>query len=128
MSHHVERPTDITVPEGSLWAKLPLIAGAIGGLGTIATVGMMLGYRLEAPTPDETAGLGDLPEPLRPFAELEARVPGSFYVNALAVFDAYRDSGIGTRLLQAAAGRATALGCPRLSLMVFSQLIRLAAV
>jgi ribosomal protein S18 acetylase RimI-like enzyme len=85
------------------------------------TVGMMLGYRLEAPTPDETAGLGDLPEPLRPFAELEARVPGSFYVNALAVFDAYRDSGIGTRLLQAAAGRATALGCPRLSLMVFSQ-------
>ena len=44
MSHHVERPTDITIPEGSLWAKLPLIAGAIGGLGTIATVGMMLGH------------------------------------------------------------------------------------
>jgi hypothetical protein len=44
MSHHVERPTDITVPEGSLWAKLPLIAGAIGGLSTIATVGMMLGH------------------------------------------------------------------------------------
>lgn len=85
------------------------------------TVGMMLGYRLEAPTPREIAGLDDLPELLRPFAELEFEVPGSFYVNALAVFDSYRDSGIGTRLLQAAAGRASALGCPRLALMVFSQ-------
>jgi len=85
------------------------------------TVGMMLGYRLDAPAPDEVAGLDDLPELLRPFVELEFEVPGSFYVNALAVFDSCRDSGIGTRLLQAAAGRATALGCPRLSLMVFSQ-------
>lgn len=83
--------------------------------------GMMLGYRLPEPTADEVTALDDLPELLRPLAELELTVPGSFYVNALAVFDGYRDSGIGTRLLQAAAGRATAQGCTRLSLLVFSQ-------
>src|SRR3546814_14453244 len=52
---------------------------------------------------------------------LERTVPGSFYVNALAVFEGYRDCGIGTRLLQAAAGRATAVGCTRLSLLVFAR-------
>ena len=85
------------------------------------TAGMMLGYRLAEPTPEAIAGLGDLPDLLRPLVELELEAPDSFYVNALAVFDGYRDNGIGTRLLQAAAGRATALGCPRLSLLVFSQ-------
>lgn len=44
MSHHVERPTDITIPEGGLWAKLPLIAGGIGGLSTLATIAMMFGH------------------------------------------------------------------------------------
>lgn len=83
--------------------------------------GMMLGYRLEEPTAEDIAALDDLPSLLRPLVELEYRVPGSFYINALAVFDGYRDSGVGTRLLQAAASRATSLGCTRLSLQVFSQ-------
>jgi len=39
----IERPTDITIPETSLWAKLPLIAGGVGGLCTLATIGMMFG-------------------------------------------------------------------------------------
>lgn len=42
-SHAVERPTDITVPATGLWAKLPLIAGAIGVLGTGFTIAMMFG-------------------------------------------------------------------------------------
>lgn len=37
----VERPTDITVPPTSLFAKLPMIAGGIGGLCTLAVVAMM---------------------------------------------------------------------------------------
>lgn len=83
--------------------------------------GMMLGYRLAVPTPRDLAGLDDLPALLRPIVELEYQVPGSFYINALAVFEGYRDAGVGTRLLQAAAGRATSLGCTRLSVQVFSQ-------
>jgi hypothetical protein len=39
----IERPTDITVPATSLWAKLPLIAGGVGGVGTLATIAMMFG-------------------------------------------------------------------------------------
>lgn len=81
--------------------------------------GMVLGYRLDASSPESRVTLGDLPPVLRPLAEIEYRVPGSFYVSVLAVFDGYRDSGVGTRLLQAAAGRATSLGCTRLSMQVF---------
>ncbi len=42
MTTAIERPTDITIPATSLWAKLPLIAGGIGGLGTLATIVMMV--------------------------------------------------------------------------------------
>lgn len=42
MSHsQVERPTDITVPPTGLWAKLPMIAGGVGGLCTLFTIAMM---------------------------------------------------------------------------------------
>ena len=42
MSHsQVERPTDITVPPTGLWARLPLIAGGVGGLCTLFTIAMM---------------------------------------------------------------------------------------
>lgn len=83
--------------------------------------GMMLGYRLPDRAALDLGALDELPDLLRPLAELELTVPGSFYVNAVAVFEAYRDCGIGTRLLQAAAGRATAQGCTRLSLLVFAR-------
>ncbi len=46
-SHAVERPTDITVPSTGLWAKLPLIAGIIGLIGTGITVAMMFGEHKE---------------------------------------------------------------------------------
>lgn len=83
--------------------------------------GMMLGYRLPEAGEQDHAGLDDLVELLRPLVELELTVPGSYYINALAVFDGYRDCGVGTRLLQAAAGRATALGCNRLSLLLLGR-------
>lgn len=83
--------------------------------------GMMLGHWLDASCSQHIVRLEDLPPLLRPLAELECQVPGSFYVSVLSVFDAFRDAGIGTRLLQAAAGRATSLGCTRLSAQVFSQ-------
>jgi hypothetical protein len=43
----IERPTDITVPATGLWAKLPMVAGGVGALGTLATVGMMFGEHKE---------------------------------------------------------------------------------
>lgn len=47
MSHAVERPTDITVPPTSLWAKMPLYAGVAGIAGTGFTVAMMFGENKE---------------------------------------------------------------------------------
>ena len=47
MSHAIERPTDITVPPTSLWAKMPLIAGVVGVAGTGFTVAMMFGEHKE---------------------------------------------------------------------------------
>ena len=82
--------------------------------------GMMLGFRIDQPTGQDWAALAKVPSQLRPIVELEYQVPGAFYINALAVFARFRDLGVGTRLLQAAASRATALGCTRLAHQVFS--------
>ncbi len=43
----IERPTDITVPATSLWAKLPALAGGVGAVSTLVTVGMMFGEHKE---------------------------------------------------------------------------------
>lgn len=43
MSHHIEKPTDITVPPTSLWAKLPMIGGAMAVVGLGATLGSAFG-------------------------------------------------------------------------------------
>lgn len=83
--------------------------------------GMMLGYWLDRPVPANREMSDIQPPILRSLAELASLVPGSYLVNMLAVYDGHRDSGIGTRLLQAAASRATAHGCTRLSAQVFGQ-------
>lgn len=44
MSHHqVQKPTDITIPSSSLWAKLPAIGGVMAVVGLGATLGAALG-------------------------------------------------------------------------------------
>lgn len=84
-------------------------------------VGMMLGYPLNPPTAADLAALDDLPPLFRPFIELEYEVPGSFYINALAVLLGWRDRGLGSLLLDASATRARKLGCRMLSVQAFSQ-------
>jgi len=75
---------------------------------------MMLAYRL----PEHSdVNLDELPEILRPLEELELKVPGTFYVNALAAYPEYR--GLGTKLLEAAPALASEAGCEELSLEVF---------
>ncbi len=83
--------------------------------------GMLLAYPLPEPTAEELAEVPEIPELLRPLVELEYQVPGSFYVNALAVFDAYRGAGIGSALLAIAETRAKETDCALLSVQVFAE-------
>lgn len=83
--------------------------------------GMLLAYPLPEPTPEDLAGLDRLPALLRPLVELEHQVPGSFYINALAVFAPFQGTGIGGALLTIAEERARLAGCGMLSLQVFAE-------
>jgi ribosomal protein S18 acetylase RimI-like enzyme len=78
--------------------------------------GLLLGYRLDDPY--DTGDLGSLPEMIRPLVELESHAPGSWYVNALAAFPAYRNRGLGTLLLDEADRLARAAGANSVSLIV----------
>ncbi|MGF1629772.1 MAG: GNAT family N-acetyltransferase [Kiloniellaceae bacterium] len=83
--------------------------------------GMLLAYTLPAPRAQDLAELPAIPPLLRPLVELEYRVPGSFYVNALAVFPLFRGRGIGGALLDIALERARRAHCDRLSVQVFAE-------
>jgi ribosomal protein S18 acetylase RimI-like enzyme len=80
-------------------------------------VAMALSYPIETlPTVDPAT----LPLPLVPFVILEAESVGTWYVNALAVFPAYRNCGIGRQLLEAVEATAKLAGHSTMSIQVFS--------
>lgn len=81
--------------------------------------GLLLGYRLDDPY--DTGDLAALPDLIRPLVELEAEAPGSWYVNALAVFPQFRGQGLGSLLLAEAERLAQAAGAHELSLIVASE-------
>lgn len=81
--------------------------------------GLLLGYRLADPY--DTGDLAALPEMVRPLVELEAEAPGSWYVNALAVFPEHRGKGIGSALLAEAERIARKTRCRALSIIVADQ-------
>jgi ribosomal protein S18 acetylase RimI-like enzyme len=78
--------------------------------------GMLLGYRL--PEPYDESGLDEAPVTVRPLLELEARVPGSWYVNAVAALPRFRGHGVGTFLMGVAEFLARAAGATEVSLIV----------
>ncbi|NGP53515.1 GNAT family N-acetyltransferase [Thioalkalivibrio sp. XN8] len=78
--------------------------------------GMLLGYPL--PDPCDTSGLAAAPPVVRPLLELEARAPGSWYVNAVAALPQFRGRGVGTFLMNIAEFLARAAGAPATSLVV----------
>lgn len=82
--------------------------------GVIA--GMLLGYRL--PDPYETGPLDESPSVVRPLVELEALVPGSWYVNAVATDAVYRGQGVGRKLMEWAEQLAVGSQADALSLIV----------
>jgi len=78
--------------------------------------GLLLGYPLSDPY--DAGDLAALPEMVRPLVELEAEVPGSWYVNALAAFPEFRGKGLGTLLLSEAERIARDARCRELSIIV----------
>jgi len=82
---------------------------------------MMLGYPVGEPSEADRDAVADLPEPVRPFVELEHLSGGTFYVNALAALPGRRGSGLGTALMKAAEDKAAAAGITQLSVQVFEQ-------
>lgn len=78
--------------------------------------GMLLGYAL--PDPYDDSELGDAPPVVRPLLELEAQVPGSWYINAVAALPQFRGRGVGTFLLNIAEFLARAAGSSVTSLIV----------
>ena len=79
-------------------------------------VGMLVAFPMDpepaAPDPDEDPVLA-------PFSRLEQ--PGSYYVCGVAVVEAWRGKGLGTRLMALAHDEARARGHGEVSLIVFEQ-------
>jgi len=83
------------------------------------TLGMILSYR--QPDPYETGSLSEYPHLVRPLIELEARAPGSWYINAVATYAEHRGKGVARQLMADAEVRARSGGCNRMSLIVASE-------
>jgi len=78
-------------------------------------VASLIGY----PLPDRPEPIDDrMPAMFVPLQELENLAPGTWYVNVLATFAAYRGRGHGTRLLGIAERLAAAAGRSGLSIIV----------
>jgi ribosomal protein S18 acetylase RimI-like enzyme len=79
----------------------------------------LVGYRLDDPY-DLDGSLAETPDIVRPLVRLEAKAPGSWYVNVLATFPEFRRRGIGAQLLAIAEKKADEEGAPALSVIVGS--------
>jgi ribosomal protein S18 acetylase RimI-like enzyme len=94
---------------------------------TVAEIGgevtaCLVDYRLADPY--DIGSLDDASEFVRPLVLLEAKAPGSWYVNVLAAFPEFRGRGLGTRLLAHAEARARDNKCRKLSIIVASENVR----
>ena len=79
----------------------------------------LVGYRLDDPY--DLGGLEEIPPLVRPLVLLEAKAPGSWYVNVLATFPEFRRQGIGMALLGIAEQKAREQGAPALSVIVAAE-------
>jgi len=79
----------------------------------------LVDYRLDDPY--EPGDLNALPEMVRPLVALEAKAPGSWYVNVLASFPEFRGQGIGARLLALAEERGREQKAASASMIVASE-------
>jgi ribosomal protein S18 acetylase RimI-like enzyme len=91
------------------------IVAEVGG----EVAGCLVGYRLDDPY--DLSGLEEVPPLVRPLVLLEAKAPGSWYVNVLATFPEFRRKGIGMELLGIAEQKAREQGAPALSVIVAAE-------
>lgn len=89
------------------------IVAEVGGV----VAASLVGYRLDDPY-DLAGSLGETPDIVRPLVRLEAKAPGSWYVNVLATFPEFRRRGIGAGLLAIAEQKGREEGAPSLSVIV----------
>ena len=82
-------------------------------------LGMILSYR--QPDPYEIQHLFEYPDVVQPLMELEARAPGSWYINAVATYTEHRGKGVARKLMADAEVRARSGGCDLMSLIVASE-------
>ena len=81
--------------------------------------GCLVGYRLDGPY--DLSGLEQVPPLVRPLVLLEAKAPGSWYVNVLATFPEFRRKGIGMALLGIAERNAREEAAQALSVIVAAE-------
>jgi ribosomal protein S18 acetylase RimI-like enzyme len=96
---------------GSFSYRNAVVAEANGGV-----VAALVGYTL--PDAVEPIDYDRMPALFVPLQELENLAPGTWYVNVLATYPAYRGRGYGTRLLGIADRLAAATGSTGLSIIV----------
>jgi len=81
--------------------------------------GALIGYTIADPVPQTE--IDETPELVRPLAELEAKAPGYWYVNVLAVHPEYRRHGVGAALLAHADAIGRAAGTKGMAIIVASE-------
>jgi ribosomal protein S18 acetylase RimI-like enzyme len=84
-----------------------------------AVAGMLLSYLL--PDPYDTGELDDYPAVIRPLVELEAKAPGSWYINAIATYPNFRGRGVASTLMSLGEEMARDAHASGLSLIVASE-------
>lgn len=84
--------------------------------------GMIISYR--QPDPYHLSSIEDYPAIVQPMVKLEAEVPGSWYINALATYEAYRGKGVASGLISDAEEQALGARCNLMSIIVASENIR----
>jgi len=78
--------------------------------------GMILSYAI--PEQYDLSGINELPSLIQPLVLLEAQATGSWYINAIATYDMYRQKGIASLLLDEIELHAKIAGYSQCSLIV----------
>ena len=82
-------------------------------------MGMIVSY--QQPDPYSIEDIEEYPEIVKPLVLLEAKAPGSWYINAIATFKEFQGRGVAQKLLNEAEQRAISAGNSEISLIVASE-------
>jgi len=81
--------------------------------------GMIVSY--QQPDPYSVEDIDEYPEVVKPLVLLEAKAPGSWYINAIATFEEFQGRGVARKLLNEAEELAVSAGISEMSLIVASE-------